>query len=433
VKEEFLLPDLGEGLEGAEVVRWLVAEGDRVELNQPLVEVNTEKAEVEIPSPFEGIVVRLHGSEGEVVAVGAPLVTIEVERKAAGPAEEAVTQPEPVAFRAETPAKAAGEGIQESGEAPPRRRPVLVGYGVADDEPTGSDERATASREAAGPVPATPPVRRLAKELGVDLGTVTGSGPHGRVTRDDVERAATGQADGGAGAPTGEVERIPVRGTRRLIAQKMARSAREIPHVTTFLTVDAHWLEAFRAELAEKHGQRVSALPIVVRALAEMVAKHRLLNASFDEPAAEIRVYRDCHVGVAVDTDRGLLVPVVRDVRSKGILEIGHEIGQLATAARSGSIRPEQMSGGTITVTNVGSFGAEFGTPIINQPEGAILATGVIEQRPLVVDGEVVARPAMTLSLSFDHRLIDGAEAGQALRDLGDFLESPFSLGSLPQ
>jgi pyruvate dehydrogenase E2 component (dihydrolipoamide acetyltransferase) len=213
----------------------------------------------------------------------------------------------------------------------------------------------------------------------------------------------------------------------------MARSAREIPHVTTFLTVDAHWLEAFRSELAAKHGERVSALPIIVRALVEVVAAHPRLNASFDEAAEEVVVFRQCHVGIAVDTDRGLLVPVVSDCGSKGILDIGEEIGRLAKSAREGSIGPAQMSGATITVTNVGSFGADFGTPLINPPEGAILATGVIEPRPLVVDGEVVARPAMTLSLSFDHRLLDGAEAGRALRGLGDLLQSPFSLGSLPQ
>jgi 2-oxoisovalerate dehydrogenase E2 component (dihydrolipoyl transacylase) len=429
---QFLLPDLGEGLEEAEVLRWLVAEGDRVELNQPLVEVNTEKAEVEIPSPFQGVVVTLHGAEGDMIPVGAPLITIDVERAAETPAEEAVTRPEPAAVRAETPEEAASEAVQESVEAPPKRRPVLVGYGVADDEP-GARAGLAGGPGRAGPVPATPPVRRLARKLGVDIGALTGSGPDGRITREDVERAADGAEAARAVSPTGDVERIPVRGTRRLIAQRMARSAREIPHVTTFLTVDAHWMEAFRAELGDKHGERVSALPIIVRALAELVSGHPLLNASFDEGAGEIRVYRDCHVGIAVDTDRGLLVPVVRDVRSKGILDIGGEIGRLAGAARDGSVRPDQMSGGTITVTNVGSFGADFGTPIINQPEGAILATGVIESRALVVDGEVVARPAMTLSLSFDHRLLDGAEAGRALRDLGDLLQSPFSLGSLPQ
>jgi 2-oxoisovalerate dehydrogenase E2 component (dihydrolipoyl transacylase) len=466
---DFLLPDLGEGLEEAEVVTWRVAEGDRVELNQPLVEVNTAKALVEIPSPWEGVVTKLHAGEGEVVEVGRPLVTIEVGDAAASTAEAEAGStetaeagegsPEAMAV-AGSPAEAAQEGVQQAQEAPPRRRAVLVGYGVAEDEEP--QERSTAptagtAEARRGPVAASPPVRRMAKQLGVDLASIEGTGRDGRVTREDVERAAAGgdgaetaapgdgaagdgaPGDGAAGparrrrAKSAEPRRIPVRGTRRLIAEKMARSAREIPHVTTFLTVDAHWLEAFRTEIAGDTGERVSALPIVVRALAEVAAAHPKLNASFDADASEMVLYPDLHAGIAVDTRNGLLVAVVRDVAAKGIREIGDEIGALARAAREGTIRTEQMAGGTITLTNVGSFGAEYGTPIINHPEGAILATGVIEPRALVVDGEVVARPAMTLSLSFDHRLLDGAEAGRALKDLAELLESPFRLGSLPR
>ena len=358
-----------------------------------------------------------------MIGVGRPLVTIEVAEEADAAGEAAV--------QADTPEEAAQEGVQEAVEAPPRRRPVLVGYGVTEEEPVAAV--AAPKRDPRERAPATPPVRRLAKDLGVDLSSVAGTGPNGRVTREDVERAASLSEPSEVAAPSEEVERIPVRGTRRLIAQKMARSAREIPHVTTFQTVDAHWLEALRQELAAERGDRVGALPIVVRALAEIVRDHPMLNASFDEAAGEMVLYRDCNVGIAVDTDRGLLVPVIRDVRSRGIFDIGEQIGALAAAARGGTVKPEQMSGGTITVTNVGSFGAESGTPIINMPEAAILATGVIASRALVVEGEVVARPAMTLSLSFDHRVLDGAEAGRALRDLGDFLESPFRLGTLPR
>jgi 2-oxoisovalerate dehydrogenase E2 component (dihydrolipoyl transacylase) len=427
--KDFLLPDLGEGLEEAEIVTWRVAEGDRVELNQPLVEVNTAKALVEIPSPFEGVVVRLHAAEGDVVDVGKPLVTIDVGATEASSPEERTAPTEP--SEAASPAEAVQEGVQEAQEAPPRRRPVLVGYGVADEEEPEARAAPAADRgtERSGPVAASPPVRRLAKHLGVDLAAVEGSGPNGRVTREDVEQAAQGTE----GAPSEEAERIPVRGTRRLVAEKMTRSARDIPHVTTFLTVDAHWLEEYRRELSTESGERVSALPVIVRALAEVVRDHPKLNASFDADRSEVVLHSDCHVGIATDTERGLLVPVVRDVRRKGVRQVAGDIAELARSARDGTIGVDQMSGGTMTVTNVGSFGAEFGTPIINHPEGAILATGVTEQRALVVDGEVVARPAMTLSLSFDHRLLDGAEAGRALRALGDFLESPFSLGSLPR
>ncbi len=431
----FVLPDLGEGLEEAEVVQWLVAEGDTVELNQPLVEVNTAKALVEIPSPFDGRIAALHAEAGAVVAVGSPFVTFEVDSAdgAEAPAGaqagvQASMETSPQDAGAEAPGPADGEpGANGVG---PRRRAVLVGYGVAEEEDEGADP-APAPPARPGPVPATPPVRRLAKDLGVDLAAVAGSGPDGRVTRGDVERAATAGP-----APTwtgGDVERIPVRGVRRLVAEKMARSVREIPHVTTFLTVDCSQLSAFREEMERRNGRRVSPLAVVVRALVEVVGRHPLLNASFDHQASEIVVHRAVHVGVATDTERGLMVPVVRDATSKGILAMADEIARLSNAARDGSIGPDAMGGSTITVSNVGTFGAEYGTPIINHPESAILATGVIEPRALVVDGEVVARPAMTMSLSFDHRLLDGAQAGRAMRDLADLLESPFELGRLPR
>ena len=412
-EREFLLPDLGEGLEEAEIVQWLVAEGDEITLNQPLVEVNTAKALVEIPSPLAGKVVTLHGAEGEVVFVGKPLVTIEVE--GAAPASEGRDSP---------PAEK------------PKRTPVLVGYGVEEEEPAAAAAPAARAKRAGkgGPVPASPPVRRLAKELGVDLSTVTGSGPDGRVTREDVEKAAEGTA-GTSPAPrrTEGEERIPVRGTRRLIAEKMARSAREIPHVTTFLTVDGFYLDQFRRELQEQSGERISPLPIVVRALVDACREHRMLNASFDSEAHEIVLHASVNVGIATDTERGLMVPVVRDAQDKGVVQIAKDIATLTKRAREGKSTPDELVGSTITVSNVGSFGAEYGTPIINYPEAAILAIGVMELRALVVDGEIEARPAMTLSLSFDHRLIDGAEAGRAMRFMADILESPFSLGALPR
>lgn len=423
---EFLLPDLGEGLEDAEVMAWRVAEGDRVELNQVLAEVNTAKALVEIPSPWAGRVERLHAAEGDVVKVGQPLVSIRV-------------------------AEGTGEGVarapQEEGK--PKRRAVLVGYGVQDEgagraaRSPGRARPGEASRS--GPVPASPPVRRLAREMGVDLAALTGTGQGGRVTREDVLAAGSASAspvaegrapsspEGVARPEMGEVDVVPVKGTRRLIAEKMARSAREIPHVTTFLTVDASSMQAFRDDLAVRAGGRVSPLPIVVRALVEVCREHPKLNASFDAERSEILLYRRCHVGIATDTERGLLVPVVRDADGRGIAEIAAEIGRLSESARKGTVKLEEMVGSTITVSNVGTFGAEYGTPIINHPESSILALGVVEPRALVVDGVVEARPAVTLSLSFDHRVMDGAEAGRALKALGELLESPFRLGALPR
>jgi pyruvate dehydrogenase E2 component (dihydrolipoamide acetyltransferase) len=420
---QFLLPDLGEGLEDAEVVAWRVGEGDRVELNQVLVEVNTAKALVEIPSPWAGVIAKLHANEGDVVVVGQPLVSIEVggERQA-------------------EPAAATGAKAPATGEKP-RRQALLVGYGVAEEEdvtaPAPPSVRAPVAPARAGgaPIPASPPVRRLAKELGIELGSVDATGPGGRVTREDVMRAAEGIGTVfGRKAPDvpGD-ERIPVRGVRRLTAEKMAKSAREIPHVTTFLTVDATALEAFRGELERDTGSRFTALPIIVRAFIEVAREFRSLNATFDAGSAEIVLRGDLNVGIATDTERGLLVPVVRRADRLGIRELAGEIARLVRAAREGRSSPEELSGGTVTVTNVGSFGADAGTPIINHPESSILAIGVIEPRALVVKGRVEARPAVTLSLSFDHRVLDGAEAGRAMKALGDLLESPFRLGALPR
>jgi 2-oxoisovalerate dehydrogenase E2 component (dihydrolipoyl transacylase) len=441
---QFLLPDLGEGLEDAEVVSWRVAPGDTVALNQMLVEVNTAKALVEIPSPWAGVVDTLHAEEGEVVKVGSPLVSLRVDAEEGAPTP--APEPEPVEESAPgAPApveeeQAVEELPSETDEEPtpegkPKRRAILVGYGVAEDEEPfkvgGPGERGLRS----GPVPASPPVRRLAKELGIDLAFVTGTAPGGRVTREDVLATAgraglTAQTEGGRDE---DVARIAVRGTRRLVAEHIALAAREIPMVTTFLTVDATNLQALREDIARHEGERVSPLPIVVRALVETCRKYPELNASFDARASEILLHRRIHVGIATDTDRGLLVTVVREVDGLGIVDLSGEIARLSDAARAGKIGPHELTGSTITVSNVGSFGAEYGTPIINHPEAAILALGVIEPRALVVEGRVEAREAVTLSLTFDHRVLDGAEAGRALKDLGALLESPFRLGALPR
>jgi 2-oxoisovalerate dehydrogenase E2 component (dihydrolipoyl transacylase) len=439
----FNLPDLGEGLEEAEIVEWKVAQGDVVELNHPLVEVNTAKAVVEIPSPFAGRIVALHGAAGDVVQVGRPLVTMEVETKA-----EAA---EPI-----SPEEAASEGVQAAAERTetraeeaaerPKREAVLVGYGVDAEEgrpgrrprlraPGGSRDGPKTERVGASPV-----VRRLARELGVDLASVRGSGPGGRIIREDIEQAAQEGLGPAAGAEerkaarsAGTEERIPVRGIRRLVAQKMTRAWAEVPMVTTFRNVDATHIDALRVELSQDAGRKVSPLAIVVRALAEVCGEHPKLNSWYDADAHEIVLMGPCHVGIATDTERGLMVPVVRDAGEKGVLALADEITDLVSAARAGKATPEQLTGSTITVTNVGSFGSEYGTPIVNFPEAAILALGVVEQRALVVEGQVEARPGVTLSLTFDHRVLDGAEAGRAMTALQELLESPFRLGALPR
>lgn len=434
----FNLPDLGEGLEDAEIVEWKVSEGDTVELNQPLIEVNTAKALVEIPSPVAGVVAKLHGSDGDVVAVGAPLVTFTVEEGAPPSAET----------------DAAAMAGQEAKEGPaPKREAVLVGYGVGEDAGTrrnrprlkppeagGAQDAAEAPEVSRGR--ASPPVRKLARELGVDLAAITGTGPEGRITREDVSGSGAGAGSLRRGGPTtgkaaavpeGQERREPVRGVRRMIAEKMSRSWREIPHVTTFHTLDATHVDALRRELSAESGTRISALAVVVRALVEVCREHPLLNSSFDPDTNELVLKGSYHVGIATDTERGLMVPVVRDVDGKGLAQLAEEIAQVVMAARTGKAGPDQLTGSTITVSNVGTFGSSFGTPIINYPEAAILALGRIEQRPVVLDGVVDARPAVTLSLSFDHRILDGADADRAMTSLKEILESPFRLGALPR
>lgn len=362
----FRLPDLGEGLEEAEISSWLVAEGDEVALNQPLVEVETAKAVVEIPSPFAGRVVSLHAAEGSTLRVGEPLITVSM---------------------------------------------------------VGEDVAGVAGPSSPAAVAATPAVRALAKRLGVDLSGVSGMGPDGRVTREDVETAAAA----GSALISEDVEVVRISPVRRAIAENLIKVVREVPQVTTWRTVECSALEAFRAELG------VSPLPVVVRALAEVIGEHPWLNGSYLAERGEIHLYRRVHAGVATDTERGLVVPVVRDVGAMGIGQIADEIGRLATAAREGVLAPSDMAGGTITVTNTGSYGSEAGTPILNPPQGAILALGVIEPRALVADGEVVARPACTMSLTFDHRLLDGATAGRAFGTLVALLEDPVRLTGLPR
>jgi 2-oxoisovalerate dehydrogenase E2 component (dihydrolipoyl transacylase) len=422
----FNVPDLGEGLEDAEIIEWKVSEGDSVELNQPLVEVNTAKALVEIPSPFAGTILKLHGGDGEVVKVGGPLVTFDVAEQ---PAEE--------------PAEGGG----------PKREAVLVGYGVDQDSkpkrkrrlkppgerkaPAARAEPAPAPTSSSGPtgVRATPPVRRLARERGVDLAAVTGSGPGGRITREDVV-AATGAAQpapAAEAAPPGQDVRVPMKGVRRLIAQKMARSWQEIPHVTTFHPADATWVEALRHELSEESGTKVSGLAVIARALVEVLRDHPSLNSTYDMEAEEVVLRHSYHVGIAADTERGLMVPVVRDVDRKGIVTLAREMADVVGRARDGKASPEDLTGSTITVTNYGVFGSQAGTPIINFPEAAILGVGAIRQQPAVVDGRVEARPILTLALSFDHRILDGADADRAMRDLVRLMESPFRLGALPR
>ncbi len=386
----FTMPDLGEGLEEGKIVAWLVAAGDEVALNQPLVEVETAKAAVEIPSPFAGRVVTLHGTEDDDVPVGAPLVTFDVE----GTAPPADLPEPPEAARVAT-------------------------YPPTVERPMSS-----------GPARATPPVRKLAKDLGVDLGTIDGTGPDGRVTEGDVRRAAdrTAGAQGAVAATVSEdlrIETVPVVPIRRTIAQRLSEQA-AIPQVTTFRSVDCVALTGLRRELG------VSPLAVVLASLCRTIESHPLLNARWADDRIELR--GKVNVGIAADTERGLVVPVLHDAGRRGIADLAAEVRRLADAARAGTLAIEDLAAtATIAVSNTGSYGSEAGTPILSPGTSVTLAFGVIADRAVARDGAVEVRPTATISLTFDHRVLDGAVAGRALTDLVALLESAERLGELPR
>ncbi|ADG90020.1 dihydrolipoamide acetyltransferase family protein [Thermobispora bispora] len=434
---EFKLPDVGEGLTEAEIVKWHVAPGDTVTVNQTIVEIETAKAVVELPCPFEGKVAELLVAEGQTVEVGTPIISVRTG--------DAPAAPEPAA-----PAEQNGQAVKaEQDGTAEKREPVLVGYGV---KPGATRRRRRSTAAATAPTPAAPtpaapapsrpgrsgvlakpPVRKLAKDLGIDLSTLTGTGPHGSITRADVEAAAarlrTGQAaPAGAGHPERE-ERIPVRGVRKATAQAMVASAFTAPHVTEFLQVDVTEtmaaVERLR-RLPEFAEVRVSPLLLVAKALITAVKRHPMINSTWTDE--EIIVKHYVNLGIAAATERGLIVPNIKDADRLSLPELARELNRLVERARAGRCTPAELTGGTITITNVGVFGVDAGTPILNPGEVAILALGQIRDMPWVVDGQLAVRKVTTLALSFDHRVVDGELGSKVLRDVGAMLEDPIRM-----
>jgi pyruvate dehydrogenase E2 component (dihydrolipoamide acetyltransferase) len=439
--KEFRLPDVGEGLTEADIVSWHVKPGDTVTDGQVIVEIETAKAVVELPCPFAGTVAKLLVDEGQTVDVGAPIIAVEVAGSGpAAPAPEATS---------ETPAK------------PPERTAVLVGYGVMTASTTRRQRRgvteAPAARATAGvaeafgttddavaavaiapqvtPASATtgralakPPVRKLAKDLGVDLARLAGTGPSGSVTREDVQRAVAGST---SRSDVQGDQRVPIRGVRKHMAAAMVASAFTAPHVTEFLQVDVtETMAAVRRvrDLPEYEGLRVSPLLFVARALLTAVARNPMINSSWDEDAQEIVVHGRVNLGIAVAADRGLIVPNVKDAGSLTLPSLAGALKALTETARAGKATPADLASGTITITNVGVFGIDAGTPILTPGEAAILAFGQVRDAPWVVDGQLAVRKVTTLSLSFDHRIIDGQLGSAALRDVGSMLEDPLRM-----
>ncbi|MFD5087742.1 dihydrolipoamide acetyltransferase family protein [Kitasatospora sp. NPDC058406] len=457
VVREFTLPDLGEGLTGAEVVRWLVEVGEVIAVDQPVVEVETAKAVVEVPCPYGGVVTSLFGEPGEEVAVGAPLVTVAVSPGEGVRPLAAVPAAAGAELAAEVERPLVGYGVAEPARAGRRRRvgggglPVgPVAGPVAQAGPVPVPVAASASAVVpvlapvavvtAGPgVPAvvSPLVRRLAREQGVDLSTVGGSGPDGLIMRADVERAVAAKvaapavlpAAGGAAAPvvspaSGEGV-VPLRGLRKAVAEKLSRSHREIPAATCWVDADATELMALRRQLNATPGPKVSVLALLARICTVALERFPELNSSVTEDGSGIIRHQAVHLGFAAQGDRGLVVPVVRDAQRLTTEQLGSELGRLTDSARAGTAAPAELSGGTFTLNNYGVFGVDGSTPILNHPEAAMLGVGRIVAKPWVHQGELAVREVTQLSFTFDHRVCDGGTAGGFLRFVADCVEQP--------
>ena len=453
--KEFRLPDLGEGLTESEILSWKVGVGDTVSLNQVIAEVETAKAVVELPSPFAGVVKELHEQPGTVVEVGKPIVSFEVADDAG-----------------QAPSGGAGEAAPEA----PKREPNLVGYGAV-PESTGRPARRPRNFPVAGNVatrvqtervetkpvetkpletspvqsePAaerprsTPPVRKLAKDLGVDLASVAGTGPQGLITREDVHHFVEGKSTGvGAGAvtdqeaatptagqayPGGRESRIPIKGVRKLTAAAMVQSAFTAPHATEFLTIDVTPAMELLARLRDGRefaGYKLTPLTLAAKALLIALRRNPSLNSHWDEENQEIVTFNYVNLGIAAATPRGLTVPNIKDADSLSLARLAEALTALAETARAGKTSPADLSGGTISITNIGVFGIDAGTPILNPGEAAILALGAVRKMPWEHRGEVALRQVMTLSLSFDHRLVDGEQGSRFLADVGAILADP--------
>jgi len=402
VVREFTLPDLGEGLTGAEVVRWMVEVGEVIAVDQPVVEVETAKAVVEVPCPYGGVVTARYGEPGEEVPVGAPLVTVAVS-------------------------PAADEPVVE--------RP-LVGYGVAEPQKGARRGRVGAVAGTAVVAPAVVPVisplvRRTAREHGIDLARLTGSGPDGLIMRADVDRAVAAavpvpvSAAVPVAAPVAADDVVPMRGLRRAVAEKLTRSHQEIPAATCWVDADATELMALRAQLNRSPGPKVSVLALLARICTAALARFPELNSSVEADGSGIRRHAAVHLGFAAQSDRGLVVPVVRDAHLLGTEQLGAELGRLTESARAGSLTPAELTGGTFTLNNYGVFGVDGSTPILNHPEAAMLGVGRIIAKPWVYEGQLAVRQVTQLSFTFDHRVCDGGTAGGFLRFVADCVEQP--------
>jgi pyruvate dehydrogenase E2 component (dihydrolipoamide acetyltransferase) len=410
---EFKLPDLGEGLTEGEIVKWLVKVGDSIEEGQTFVQVETDKAVIEIPSPKKGVVLQILATEGETVQVGQVILVIGEPGEKVEPIAEpkAVEKPASVGVVGELEEAVEEVGERASAEAP---KPAVAKVEVL----------------------ATPAVRKLARESNVDLSRLKGSGPRGRITRGDVEAAVKEKEEAPPAAVKatrkydmyGFIERVPLRGMRKTIARAMAKSKATAAHVTTIDEADITDLVNLREKekgRAAKKGIHLTYMPFLIKAVVAALEEHPYLNATLDDEGEEIILKKYFNIGVAVDTKDGLMVPVVKNAKEKRIFSLADELVKLSEKARERTIDLADLKGGTFTITNYGAVGGIYGSPIINYPEVAILGVGKIMEKPVVIEGKIEIRKVLPLSLSFDHRVIDGAEAARFMNTMIDHLEDP--------
>lgn len=447
--QQFRLPDVGEGLVEAEIVSWKVKPGDTVKLNDTIVEIETAKSLVELPVPFAGVVTELLVPEGETVPVGTPIISVQTESSEASPEDLVPTIPEPEETGGRT-AVLVGYGPKTTEAKRRQRKPaasaapapaaVVAAVPTAPPAPVAAPVAVPAPAPVAGGngsvhVLAKPPVRKLAKDLGIDLAVVTASGPGGVITRADVEGhvAAPAVADVPTYEPAPVVSgredtRVPVKGVQKVMAQAMVASAFTAPHVTEWITVDVsatmELVERLKSDKAFRD-LRVSPLLIVAKAVTLAARRTPIVNAAWDEQAQEIVYKGAVNLGIAAATPRGLIVPNIKGADALTLPDLCRALNDLVAVAREGKTQPADQAGGSFTITNVGVFGVDAGTPIINPGEAAILAFGAVRKQPWVVDDEIVPRWITTLALSFDHRLIDGEKGSTFLADVAGILEDP--------
>lgn len=394
---EFKFPDVGEGITEGEVVKWKVKIGDKVKENQIIAEVETDKAVVEIPSPKEGKVLKLNIKEGETIKVGYTLITLDVK-----------------GFKEERKSVSVMGEIHEAGAILP------------------APKEETISKQVSG-VLATPAIRSLAKKKGIDLAKIKGSGPNGRITAQDLEKPAMAIKVTKKYDLYGYVDRIPLKGIRKIIANNMLASYTRIPHVTHMDEADVTELWNLREKeklAAKKKGAHLTFMPYIIKAVIESLKEHPTLNAELDEASNDIIAKKYYNIGIAVDTENGLMVPVVKGADKKNMIDIAKEIANLAELARTRKIDLADMQGSTFTITNIGSLGGIFATPLINYPESAILALGKISEKPVVLNGKIEIRKTLPFSLTFDHRILDGAEAARFANKFIELLQNPNKLNA---